>query len=62
MHTGVSWGGLREGDHLEDPSLYGRLILKWIFRKWDGGAWTDLAEDRHRWQPLVNAVMGFPVL
>jgi hypothetical protein len=40
---------MRKGDHLEDLSIDGRIILKWIFRKWDRGAWTDLSEDRHRW-------------
>jgi len=25
---------------LEDPSIDGRIILRWIFRKWDVGAWT----------------------
>jgi hypothetical protein len=34
------WGNLRERDHLEDPSIDGRLMLRWIFRKWKGGAWT----------------------
>jgi len=29
-------GNLRERDHLEDPSIDGRIILKWIFRKWSG--------------------------
>jgi hypothetical protein len=25
------------GDHLEDPDVGGRIILRWILRKWDGG-------------------------
>jgi hypothetical protein len=24
---------------LEDPDEDGRIILRWIFRKWDVGAW-----------------------
>jgi hypothetical protein len=30
----------RERDHWEYPILDGRIILRWIFRKWDVGAWT----------------------
>jgi hypothetical protein len=30
-------GQLREREHLEDPDIDGRTVLKWIFRKWDGG-------------------------
>ena len=36
VHTGFSWGNVRESDHLEEPSLGGRIILKWIFRNWEG--------------------------
>ena len=35
--------GKPEGkNRLEDPGVDGRIVLKWIFRKWDWGAWTEL--------------------
>ena len=43
MHTGFWWGDLRAGDQLGDPGVDGRIILEWIFTKWDGGAWTGLS-------------------
>jgi hypothetical protein len=30
------WRGLREGDHWGDPDVDGRIILRGIFRKWEG--------------------------
>ena len=29
------WGNVRERDHLGDPGVDGRIILRVIFRKWD---------------------------
>jgi hypothetical protein len=52
-------GELREGDHLGDPGVDERIILKWIFKQWYVGMnWIKLAEDRDRWRALVNAVMN----
>jgi hypothetical protein len=47
---------------LEDPGVDGRVILKWIFRKCDGGMdWTEMAHDRYGWRALVKAVMNLQV-
>jgi hypothetical protein len=39
---------------LEDPDVDGRVILRWIFRKWN-------VEIRTGWRALVNAVMNLRV-
>jgi hypothetical protein len=47
---------------LGDPDVDGRIMLEWIFKKWDGGMdWIELAQDRDRWRALVNSVMNFRV-
>jgi hypothetical protein len=40
---------------LKDPGVDGRIILKWIFGRLDGGGidWIDLAQDRDRWWAFV---------
>jgi hypothetical protein len=42
VHTGIWWGALKEGDQLEDTGVDERITFKWIFKNWDGRAWTGL--------------------
>jgi hypothetical protein len=61
VHTGFWWGHLRERHLLEDPGLDGRIILRWISRKWKGEGGIDcidLAQVRRRWRALLTMVMN----
>jgi len=42
VYRGLWWGNLREKDHLEEPGIDESTILRWIFRKWNCGARTEL--------------------
>jgi hypothetical protein len=36
VYKGFWWGNLSVRDHLETPGVDGRIILRWISRRWDG--------------------------
>jgi hypothetical protein len=42
VYTGFWWKDLKETDHFVDQGVDGRVILRWIFKKWDGEVWTGL--------------------
>jgi hypothetical protein len=42
VHTLFWWGDPRERDHLKDLAVDGSIVLKLIFKKWDGEALTGL--------------------
>ena len=47
---------------LARPGIHGRIILKLIFKKSDGGMdWIDLARNWDRWRAVVKAVMNVRV-
>jgi hypothetical protein len=50
-YTGFWWGNPREREHWGDPGVDGRIILRWMFRKWDMG-WIELGQDRDGWRHL----------
>jgi hypothetical protein len=41
MHRELWWGHLRKRSHMENSGIDKKVILKRIFKKWNG-AWTEL--------------------
>jgi len=39
-YTGFWRGNLKDRVHMEDPGVDERIIVRWIFRKWEVGLWT----------------------
>jgi hypothetical protein len=60
---GFWWENLRVRDHLGDPGIDGRIILRWIFGKLDLGGmdWIEVAQDRDKWQAPVTAAMNIRI-
>ena len=60
---GTGKGDVMKRDLFEDPGVKGRLIFRWIFRKFSVGGmdWIELGQDRDRWRELVNVVMNYRV-
>jgi hypothetical protein len=59
---GYWWKSEKERDHWEEKHVRGWTILIWILEtEWDGMDLIDLAQDRHQWRALVNAVMNLRV-
>lgn len=42
MQVGLRYGDLMGIDHLEDISVDGRVIIKWVFKEWHDDVWTGL--------------------
>jgi hypothetical protein len=55
-------GKSEERDHLGERGVDGRIIFKWIFRKWNVGCGLDRAgSGLGKWRARMNAVMNLRV-
>jgi hypothetical protein len=62
VHTGLRLRNLKDRGRLEGPGVDGSIMLKYAFKKKDGGMdCIDLAQERDWWWTLVNGVMNIRV-
>jgi hypothetical protein len=40
MCTGFGWGNVRKSVHWRDTGIHGKIIIRWILRKWAVVVWT----------------------
>ena len=60
---GALVGKLEGKRSLRNPDADGRIIIRWIFRKWDVWVWIESSCLRigDKWRALVNSVMNLRV-
>jgi hypothetical protein len=55
-------GKPEERENYEVIDLNGRIILKWILKKYDGGVYRiHLAQDRDQWLARINMIINLRV-
>ena len=59
MHTGLRWGHMTERGHSEDPGVDVKMVVKYIFKKWDGRDSINLVQERDKCGALFNTAMDF---
>jgi hypothetical protein len=54
----------RERGHMENIGVDGRIIIKWILKKWDRGLWTGFIRLRigRGDEAVLNGVINFRFL
>jgi len=57
----IFMGKLEGKNHLEDPGVNVKIILRWMFSKWDvmGHGLVLGSQDLDTWLAFVNAVRNF---
>jgi hypothetical protein len=62
-HTGLWWGNVKEGNHLEDQDIYLVDNIKVDHKETDyeGVEWINVAEDSDKCHVVVIMIINLPV-